>query len=629
MKNFVYFLIFIIFMPIAANATLKAVVGFNTLTPTQFGCTGGDQTTEISNLLNTDGNYLFTGTCKTTAITKTNKNLIISFAQGATLQPYSKIDVLWKFTGGNITLGRINIDGNGLAQTGLFLDGTGGGNLYTTGEPVIINNMGYPVDLATALVAGIQLRNYTITHVAALGEFSFTGYNSIGNGACGDALGSMRGLYMSDNAIPVDIYSINAAGGYDTEDGDYVQAQLNTVGGVIHHFYAAYNNNSRRVFKRQSGDWVILDAQITEGSDFTPFSGSTQIGKYNLNAFDQAGAVSGSMTIVSGYLDCSGFDVCVANSGGVATVKTGPGVTMFGPTLTATRDATNCNSALSGANTIGFLSNGSGAGPNFVGVRDTIDGSTIQNFGIGAVLAGVQATSINAKYVDPVFEAAELAGSTARDGAIFKGNDIVTITPGNLNNTRIVRVLNAQDVILEHNRLLENGNTSHAATFIGVTSSGATGYAFNNFAPSGTTPVDVSTSAIVDILDNSVLVNANIPTPFNASKAITSGVAAATDSSGTWSTDASLGNVITLTFVHGETVTISNPTSPTNGQRLIYRLKQSSTGSDTITTWASAFNFGAAGSPTLSTGANKIDNVGFVYDSVSAKWEYLGSELGF
>lgn len=94
----------------------------------------------------------------------------------------------------------------------------------------------------------------------------------------------------------------------------------------------------------------------------------------------------------------------------------------------------------------------------------------------------------------------------------------------------------------------------------------------------------------------------------------------------TISTDASLGNIFTVTL--GGNRTISNPTNPTDGQKIVYRLKQDATGSRTIT-WGAAFRFGIdVPNPTLTTTAAKTDYIGFIYNGTDSTWDCLAVTRG-
>ena len=76
-------------------------------------------------------------------------------------------------------------------------------------------------------------------------------------------------------------------------------------------------------------------------------------------------------------------------------------------------------------------------------------------------------------------------------------------------------------------------------------------------------------------------------------------------------------------------VTFAAPTNPRDGQQLLLQLTQDITGSRTIT-WNSIFEFGTdIGTPVLTTGANKVDFLQFVYDSVADKWRCVGFLRGY
>ena len=92
--------------------------------------------------------------------------------------------------------------------------------------------------------------------------------------------------------------------------------------------------------------------------------------------------------------------------------------------------------------------------------------------------------------------------------------------------------------------------------------------------------------------------------------------------------DASLANDYRLTLT-ASTATMGNPTNPVDGQNIKMQLTQDTTGNRTIAAWGTSYDFGAAGTPVLSTATSTIDVIGFVYNSTKTKWLYLGSVLGF
>ena len=75
------------------------------------------------------------------------------------------------------------------------------------------------------------------------------------------------------------------------------------------------------------------------------------------------------------------------------------------------------------------------------------------------------------------------------------------------------------------------------------------------------------------------------------------------------------------------TLTIAAPTgTPTNGQKIIFRLR--STNVQTFS-WNAIFTGSTdLALPTASTGTNKYDYVGFIYNSTAAKWQLLAKNFG-
>jgi hypothetical protein len=91
--------------------------------------------------------------------------------------------------------------------------------------------------------------------------------------------------------------------------------------------------------------------------------------------------------------------------------------------------------------------------------------------------------------------------------------------------------------------------------------------------------------------------------------------------------DASKGNTFTVTLT-SSAGTLANPTHPADGQEIKVRIIQDGTGSRTLA-FGSAYDFGAAGAPTLSTGAGKADILIFQYVASLAKWCLLDTAIGF
>lgn len=78
-----------------------------------------------------------------------------------------------------------------------------------------------------------------------------------------------------------------------------------------------------------------------------------------------------------------------------------------------------------------------------------------------------------------------------------------------------------------------------------------------------------------------------------------------------------LSNVFQVTL--GGNRTIAAPTNPLRGQMIVLIVRQDATGSRTLT-WNSVFTWPGGTAPTLSTAANAVDVIGFVYDYAATKW---------
>jgi hypothetical protein len=91
--------------------------------------------------------------------------------------------------------------------------------------------------------------------------------------------------------------------------------------------------------------------------------------------------------------------------------------------------------------------------------------------------------------------------------------------------------------------------------------------------------------------------------------------------------DASTGNAFNLTLT-SSAGTLQNPAHPTDGQVIRFRVTQGGAGGFTLA-YGSAYDFGAASAPVLSTAAGKVDIIAFEYVASISKWAYLGSVLGF
>lgn len=75
---------------------------------------------------------------------------------------------------------------------------------------------------------------------------------------------------------------------------------------------------------------------------------------------------------------------------------------------------------------------------------------------------------------------------------------------------------------------------------------------------------------------------------------------------------------------------LGNPTNPAgDGQLILFRIRQDGTGSR-ILTYDTLYRFSTGlPSPTLSTGANALDYLGFAYNKTDGRWDYIAQVMGF
>lgn len=92
--------------------------------------------------------------------------------------------------------------------------------------------------------------------------------------------------------------------------------------------------------------------------------------------------------------------------------------------------------------------------------------------------------------------------------------------------------------------------------------------------------------------------------------------------------NAALGNTFRVTLT-ASTGTLDIPSNPVDNQKILVEVKQDSTGSRTLA-YNAVYQFTTAlPAPTLSTAANAVDVLVFVYNASAAKWRYMGALLGY
>jgi hypothetical protein len=95
----------------------------------------------------------------------------------------------------------------------------------------------------------------------------------------------------------------------------------------------------------------------------------------------------------------------------------------------------------------------------------------------------------------------------------------------------------------------------------------------------------------------------------------------------TIATNASLGNHFRVTL--GGNRTLGNPTSPTDGQKVLWEIIQDGTGSRTLTLDTNFALGTTISSVTLTTTAGKRDFLGAVYNATAGKWYVIAFTAGY
>ena len=110
------------------------------------------------------------------------------------------------------------------------------------------------------------------------------------------------------------------------------------------------------------------------------------------------------------------------------------------------------------------------------------------------------------------------------------------------------------------------------------------------------------------------------------SDVITERVVTLTDSTPV-SVDASQGSIFDLTTT--QSFTLSNPTNPTSGQKIVFRILQDSTGGRVITLDTKYRVPSDLTGFLLSTAGDTMDILGFIYNLSNDTWDMTGITKGY
>jgi hypothetical protein len=299
----------------------------------------------------------------------------------------------------------------------------------------------------------------------------------------------------------VTIRNVTASGG-EGEDNDFIHVldlrATPTMHGTIESSHFLYNDQTRRCLKFQGGNWDVRDVHCYPGPDFQSVDPAvTDVGEQNLNCIDFAGSIGGTVRLSSSFIDATGYVVGVSHTIGPLGKVIVENCTIVGGRRHAIRPNPEPPHAAQDIQTMGFFA---ATSENESEIRDCV----IKGFSRSIVVQGNRNRVVGNTIDDPQDLWFQGGSSLARDFLELSGNKVYTRTPGAMGVSRCARVDNFTNLECHDNTLIRvlkaDGtpeNPSHAPVFIDITNINAAGFATNNRAPGGTTPVRPGASKVL------------------------------------------------------------------------------------------------------------------------------------
>jgi len=411
-------------------------------------------------------------------------------------------DYMFHGTSCNVTTQNMHLDGDQKVFVPFRFDDS---DVYLVNS--YVHDFGNLDATATILGSGILLDNPKDTYID---KYKARKGLALGNGVFGEAPGAIRFLSLGNGSASTQtgyayIKDLDFdAVGSDAEELDLFQCNIDNIdGGVIINPRLRYNGNTRRCMKFHSGRWKVYGVDVRKSSDFAADSGSTGAGEKNLNCLDWSNNGAGTLQFIGGYVDASGYKIGISNSGGTADVLA-DSLHIIGSTLRCIRTNPETGSPEDADHTAFYTVGSGGNGSGMTNCK-------IVNFTTAVNLQGDYSYVRDNIFIDPVELAGYVGFSTQRKAIEFSNNKIITRTSGYLSTAgRVVRGMNVLNARVNNNILIQDGNTTHATTFIGFTDANATGYAVGNISPA-TTTVTTGSSAVISKLTNAI----ENPTTYN------------------------------------------------------------------------------------------------------------------
>ena len=334
----------------------------------------------------------------------------------------------------------------------------------------------------------------------------------------------------------------------------------------------------------------------------------------------QSGGGSGTSTVTNALADATGT-VNVSNASAPAAA---------GSVLTSsdTTDAiwSTTTGTVGSAGLAGFATNAGTA--TVAGFATNAGTATIAGFATNAGTATVSGTATIANALNASGGTVNVAGQAAPGAA----GSVLTVTQvsaggtlgswsttagtvGSASVTTNAGTATVSGTATIANALNASGGTVNVSA---ATAPGASGSVL--VASSATTAVWTTTIGTVGFATN--LSDGTTVPAYLAPNVVTLTMAA------TIAVNAALGNDYRLTLT-SSTATMGNPSNPIDGQTIKFQFTQDTTGTRTIAAWGTSYDFGAAGTPVLSTATSTIDIIGMVYNAAKTKWLGVGTVLGF
>lgn len=373
----------------------------------------------------------------------------------------------------------------------------------------------------------------------------------------------------------------------------------------------AYNDLNGLLAASSSGSITSITGDITCSgtSSVTCALSNTSTARSDLglgtSATANIGTSGATIGMLNGALTFGGADKFNLNTGGLPVAQTGTVIQLGNADTVPTR--IELDSFGAGGHFTAARSDGTSASPTAVLANDLL-GSFNADGHNGSAIIGPQGSfqifanqnwSVGANGTYATISTTP-NGSTTLTPVLKFENDGGTTTPGAVGGSKGVGTINVNGVY---------------STALGATNTGYAGYFANTSTASGAEAIYASG-----------------PSYLGGFTTIAGGATIApvalTVSASAFATNAALSNYFYVTLPNSTSTTASAPTNPTDGQIISYELSQNGTGSGTVS-WNSVFDFGAGGTPTITTTASKIDILAFRYSARNTKWNYLGSQLGF